>query len=194
MNNDGRMLGALLLLGAGLLWSSDTVAAETTPGDDAGSWLDWLLGGGMTGSATGNRVAFLAMIRYAEGTAGPDGYRTYFGGATFDDLSKHPNVMHTAGRWKSTAAGAYQFVIGTWQMCQKALNLPDFGAESQDRAALYLLEKCGALRLIDAGDFAGAVQKASGTWASLPGSLSGQPQKAMTKLLAAYVGAGGAVA
>ncbi len=40
----------------------------------------------------------LQTIRYAEGTAGPQGYQTLFGGGTFSDLSKHPDTVISKGR------------------------------------------------------------------------------------------------
>jgi lysozyme len=77
-----------------------------------------------------NLRAFLALIRWCEGTAGPDGYRTIVGGDKFDSFDDHPNIKKS-GRfangveWESTAAGAYQFLIRTWRGAQKALGLPD---------------------------------------------------------------------
>lgn len=174
-------------------------AAEAPPADAPGGWLDGIFntGQGMTppgAEAAGNRAAFLAMLRVSEGTAGPDGYRTFYGGTLFDSYAAHPNVKHTAAGITSTAAGAYQFIIGTWTMCQRALNLADFSPGCQDEAAIYLLKQCGALPLIDAGDFAGAVAKAARTWASLPGAGYGQHENSLARLAGVYQQAGGAMA
>ena len=51
--------------------------------------------------------ALLNTISYAEGTSGPDGYHTMFGGGKFDDLSRHPDRVIDGGRYRSAAAGRY---------------------------------------------------------------------------------------
>jgi muramidase (phage lysozyme) len=84
-----------------------------------------------------------------ETIAGPESagdYGVRYGGAQgpqhFSDFSKHPNVwVPIPGDPKglgSTAAGKYQFIYSTWETARKALNLPDFSPESQDRAAAWL--------------------------------------------------------
>lgn len=102
----------------------------------------------------------LAAIRLVEGTSGPDGYRTLYGQTLFDDYSAHPSQLgwegvglsddqcSRAGRGpgcRSYAAGAYQINKTTWATVQRALSLPDFGPDSQDRAAAWLLADAGAL-------------------------------------------------
>lgn len=76
-----------------------------------------------------NVRAFLRVIRSCEGTPDEAGYRRHFGGELFDSFAAHPNKHVTkplGGRTiTSTAAGAYQFLAGTWAECQKALELPD---------------------------------------------------------------------
>ncbi len=162
-----------------------------------------------TGAA--NERAFLAAIRAAEGTAGPNGYRTMFGGGLFDSFADHPRQAHQFttldGRklW-TTAAGAFQFMarsplptggatrVDTWGECQRALNLPDFSPESQDAAALYLVDRCGALGDVRAGRFASAVAKCRKVWASLPGAGYSQPERSLAWLQDRYQAAGGAFA
>lgn len=155
-----------------------------------------------------NTTAFLAAISYAEGTArAADPYRVVFGyGTTLRDLSDHPAIT---GEWTgapldslgpsyrgkiSTAAGRYQIIRATWLRCRAALGLRDFGPASQDAAALWLIERRGALDLVRAGRFDEAVTRCASEWASLPGSTSGQPQRRMAELRTAYVNAGGALA
>lgn len=158
-----------------------------------------------------NLRAFLRMIRYAEGTAGPDGYRTLFGGGLFHSYADHPRVARQftdrAGRrlWTS-AAGAYQFMaasplpgggatrVDTWGELQRRLALPDFGPESQDAAATELIRQAGALADVRAGRFAAAVGKVRRIWASLPGAGYAQAEKSMDTLQAAYTRAGGVLA
>lgn len=148
-------------------------------------------------NAGGNRAAFLMMIRTAEGTAGPNGYRTMFGGNLFESFADHPRIVNTytlAGKpISSSAAGAYQFLRRTWDVLQKRLGLPDFSPASQDAAALELIREAGALGDVDAGRFESAVRKVRRIWASMPGAGYGQPEIALGRLQAAYENAGGVV-
>jgi muramidase (phage lysozyme) len=145
-----------------------------------------------------NVQAFLRMIRAGEGTDGPDGYRTMFGGSLFDSFADHPRRAITARLGgkpiTSTAAGAYQFLSGTWDECRRALALPDFSPESQDRAAIFLIGRRRALDDVRAGRFEVAVQKCAKEWASLPGSPYGQPVKTLAQARAVYENNGGSYA
>lgn len=146
-----------------------------------------------------NLRAFLALIRHCEGTAGPDGYRTMFGGELFDSFTDHPRrliqrQLRGAGRITSSAAGAYQFLSGTWDECRAALKLPDFSPESQDRAATFLVKRRGALDEVEAGKLAEAIALCAKEWASLPGSPYGQPTKSLDECMRVYRAAGGYLA
>lgn len=162
--------------------------------------------------ARNNEQAFLRTIRVAEGTAGPNGYRTMFGGGLFSSYADHPRVAHRftdkAGRtlWTS-AAGAYQFMaispipdstkstrMDTWDRLKRKLALYDFSPESQDRAALELIDEAGALYDVRAGRFSAAIDKVRKVWASLPGAGYAQPERSLGELQAAYVNAGGSLA
>jgi muramidase (phage lysozyme) len=148
------------------------------------------------GTAGRNERAFLDMIAYAEGTGGPHGYRTLFGGGLFDDLSDHPRQSFAftdrAGRnLRTTAAGRYQFLIRTWDALARKLDLPDFGPASQDRAALELVRERGALQDVRAGRIQTAIAKCAPIWASLPGAGYAQPERKLSNLLATYAQAGG---
>jgi len=131
---------------------------------------------------TPEREALLRTIRYAEGTwknGAEEGYRTLYGGELFTDTSRHPDVVIYA-RYASAAAGAYQFMPATWEGAALYLKLPDFGPESQDQGALYLVEKRGALGEIDKGNFSvDVVSLLAPEWASFPtrwgSSYYGQP-------------------
>jgi len=150
-----------------------------------------------------NVKAFLAMIRQFESASD---YGVIYGGSHFTDFSAHPDIKipfvnpnrapHADGSpndW-STAAGAYQINYPTWLTIQAVAFLPDFSASSQDEAAIWLLQTRGSLRDIIAGNFQSALNTASQTWASLPGSVSGQPQKTFQIALRAYTGNGGQLA
>lgn len=149
-------------------------------------------------SSDANVQAFLQMIRIGEGTAGPNGYRTLFGGGLFDSFADHPRRAITARLGgkpiTSTAAGAYQFLSTTWDECKRALSLPDFSPDSQDRAAVFLIGRRRALEDVRAGRFEAAVSKCAKEWASLPGSPYGQPVKTLAQARQAYEDNGGTYA
>lgn len=146
--------------------------------------------------AAQNEKAFLDMLAYAEGTSGPDGYRTMFGGKLFDSFADHPRVYtpftNARGeRLTSSAAGRYQFLARTWDALQRRLGLPDFGPASQDAAALELVRERGALADVQAGRLAAAIKKVAPIWASMPGAGYAQPEKKLTTLVAQFQAAGG---
>lgn len=138
-----------------------------------------------------NVRAFLAVIRSGEGTAGPDGYRTLFGGATFDSLDDHPRLKIRKGSYTSTAAGAYQALESTWDETARIMGLPDFSEQSQDLFAVGRITARGALPDVIAGRFTQAISKTNKEWASLPGSPYGQPTKTMAQAKAIYTANGG---
>jgi len=147
-----------------------------------------------------NVQAFLAMIRRFESA---NDYTVLYGGSHFSDDSAHPDVhiqfhnplRSTPGNndW-STAAGAYQINYPTWLGIQSVAYLPDFTPSSQDAAAVWLLKLHGVLPDIVAGNFSSAVQKASATWASLPGNSAGQRPRDYQVALNAYTNFGGSIA
>lgn len=145
-------------------------------------------------AAQKNLKAFLLMIQYSEGTFGKDGYNKLYGGGRFDDLSQHPNIAVTKWGITSTAAGAYQILHKTWLELQAKLGLTDFSAQSQDKAAIELIKRRGALADVLAGRFTVAIAKCRKEWASLPGAGYGQNEKSIDSLAKVYKMAGGMVA
>ena len=152
------------------------------------------------GLADANERAFLDMIAFSEGTAGPDGYFAMFGfpapGRIATNLDDHPGLYfefadRAGNRLKTSAAGRYQFLLRTWRELQRSLNLPDFGPASQDAAALELVRQRGALNDVRAGRLQAAIAKCAKTWASLPGAGYNQPERKLSHLAAAYQQAGG---
>lgn len=141
-----------------------------------------------------NIRAFLIMIQHAEGTYGQDGYRKLYGGGFFQDFSRHPNQKQTKWGITSTAAGAYQILSKTWAGLQAELKLPDFSPVSQDKAAIHLIKRRGALEDVYAGRFAQAIAKCRKEWASLPGAGYGQNEKSLKNLLAIAKASGGLIA
>lgn len=171
-------LSIILLVPALLLLYNKTYAVKNKhlPDDDTGLQ---------------NLRAFLLMIQYAEGTLGPDAYRTLFGGRLINGYAQHPNTMVTIGRFSSTAAGAYQFLYGTWYDLQQTLQLTDFSPSSQDRAAVELIRQKGALADVLAGNIVAAIYRCRKVWASFPGAGYGQGERSLNIMLKAYVQAGG---
>jgi muramidase (phage lysozyme) len=138
-----------------------------------------------------NLKAFLIMIQYSEGTYGKDAYKKLYGGGLVNDLSSHPNTKVSKWGLTSTAAGAYQILNKTWTEIQQRLKLPDFSPESQDRAAIELIRRRGALEDVMAGRFAQAITKCRKEWASLPGAGYNQSEKSPKALATIYKAAGG---
>lgn len=138
-----------------------------------------------------NLSAFLRVIREGETSQDDRAYRMIFGGELFDSFADHPRKLVKKSGYSSTAAGAYQFLSRTWDECQKALKLPDFSPESQDKAAVFLIKRRKALDDVIAGRFENAVGKCGLEWASLPGSPYGQPTKSMDRARQVYEKYGG---
>ena len=141
--------------------------------------------------AQANVRAFLDMIAFAEGTAGPNGYRTLFGGQLFDSYAAHPRIFVPFRNTTSSAAGRYQMLARTWDTLAARLGLSDFSPDNQDAAAIELIRERGALNDVRAGRFELAVSKVRKIWASLPGAGYSQPEKNINTLVAAYLRAGG---
>lgn len=154
---------------------TDQASSETDFLDDAMSEVSNLFVD--VKSAVGNPQvqAFLSLVRVGEGTNGPNGYRTMFGGGLFSDFADHPRRSITRSGYTSTAAGAYQFITTTWDEMRDKYDLMDFSPSSQDIAAVGLIKRRGALADVLHGRFRAAIDKCNKEWASLPGSPYGQP-------------------
>jgi muramidase (phage lysozyme) len=148
-----------------------------------------------------NVRAFLDLIAWSEGTDNgrqptkDSGYDVIVGGSLFTSYADHPRKLVDLPRLgiKSTAAGRYQILSRFFDHYRKALGLPDFSPESQDRIALQLIRECRALDDIKAGRIEQAIHKCRSRWASLPGANYGQHEHKVGNLLAAYSKAGGAL-
>ena len=128
-------------------------------------------------------------IAGAEGTilGGKPGYNVMFGGGKFSDLSRHPDRVVRTPRYSSAAAGAYQFLPGTWGEVKNKLGLTDFGPQSQDLGMLQkvrqrLMPIGGLAAITKAGTLTPEIQAAlAPEWASFPtqsgSSYYGQPVK-----------------
>ncbi len=72
-------------------------------------------------------------------------YNVWNGGSTFEGYQDHPAATGKAPG-QSTAAGRYQFILGTWRAASASyeqtygVKVPDFSPEWQDRVALHWAE------------------------------------------------------
>ena len=111
------------------------------------------------------------VLHVGEGTVGDKGYTTKFGGGQFNDFSKHPDQVVSAGGYSSTAAGKYQFLTPTWNEARDALGLKDFSPESQEKAGRFLTQRRGVdpdKVYTNFNDFKDAIDKLAPEWASMP--------------------------
>ena len=185
-----QLLGSGPLCGAALLLTLPLPAPPKTAGPQPAASQ---AGASSVYTITPQRRALLDTIRYAEGTwkdGSPKGYRVLYGGGLFTNLERHPEIT-VRRRYTSAAAGAYQFLPATWREAAQKLALQDFSAPNQDQAALYLVERRGALAAVDRWGLGGTVlAQLSCEWASLPashgGSYYGQPVKSRQELIAFY--------
>lgn len=156
-----------------------------------------------------NVAAFLRAIRLGEGTSGPNGYQTLFGGALFGSYDRHPadagwrgvqlsdRVCALAGFGPgcvSTAAGAYQINKPTWRRIAAKIGATSFSPEWQDAAAWALIVEKGAKADVLAGRIEQAISKVRKVWASLPGAGYGQREESLAAVLNEYQRAGGYLA
>jgi muramidase (phage lysozyme) len=192
-------LACLLLSAAGLMFSGPAFASEVpsewnlTPAPRPFSQvalLPPLPEVPLSYAVTAERRALLNTIRFAEGTwaEGQEvGYRVMFGGSLTPSLEYHPNRVMYSSRYASAAAGAYQFMPFTWALASRSLGLRGFHPQAQDQAALFLIQRRGALPLADRGEMTPELAALlSPEWASFPtlqgGSFYGQPVKRFEEL------------
>ncbi len=156
-----------------------------------------------------NLRAILKVIRTTEGTEKMlNPYAVTFGYShTIKDFSDHPR---NTGEWNgkklsdahcrgagysvgcvSTASGAYQFIVTTWNALKIQYGLSSFSKENQDKAAVYLIKQRGAYDDVIQGRIELALKKLSKEWASLPFSTVGQPTVNLKKVLSDYKKFGG---
>jgi muramidase (phage lysozyme) len=124
-----------------------------------------------------NVRAMLRVIRNGESSQDDAvAYRMICGkrGAQFSSFADHPRPSLPSPCSRG-AAGAYQFIIKTWDWVRGEMGLRDFSPASQDLAALGMIAYLGALPAVLAGDVATAVRKMKGTWTSLPGGDENNP-------------------
>lgn len=106
-----------------------------------------------------------------------------------DDFTHHPNILvQVRPGLNSTAAGRYQFLGSTW----RGLGMPDFSPQSQDIAAVKLMQQRGMIEPLLRGDVRTAIFRGAPEWASLPknaqnqGYYSGQSARTLNDILGVY--------
>lgn len=136
--------------------------------------------------------AFLDVISWAEtGTTDFSSYSKLVFKGSFNNFSTHPKITSckvvSGRRICSNAAGRYQMMGFNWDKLAPKLGLKDFSPQSQDRMALYFIQKKGAMEDILSGRFETAVCKLGGTWASFPCNNYRQYPKSMDILKQVYL-------
>jgi len=152
-----------------------------------------------SGYGTPEQQALLKTIRFAEGTAGPQGYSTFFGGSqyggdltelTVAEVEELVTKFLAEGRGKftdstgkedqSAAVGAYQFIdiTGLAKSVKMSTNRK-FDEAFQDELALRLAARNGVSPEIlkKEGLSDNVIKRLSPTWASFPGNDYNQPTK-----------------
>lgn len=119
-----------------------------------------------------NVQKMLNLIGKAEGAD----YDTIVGGKQrIKDFSAHPNIVGLRTKQgPSTAAGKYQITNTTYKNYADKMGIRDFSPSSQDKIAVQILHDIGALKDVTKGKFKDAINKAGGTWVSLPSSKIAQ--------------------
>lgn len=118
--------------------------------------------------------AFLKLLRWCEHypkEPNNDDYWIMYGGSRLENLADHPRKKVTRWGKTSSAAGAYQITVATYDEYKMKLKLADFSVESQDKIAEALVKQAGGLPLIQAGKIEEAINKLKGRWSSLPGGV-----------------------
>lgn len=147
-----------------------------------------------------NVQAFLKVIRFCEGTLNASGYYMMFGYNRINSTADHPKQFFSytnlrGEKLRTSAAGAYQITYTNWKDIKSALPHLDFTPQSQDAAAIWILDvKRNALDDIKAGRFEKAINKLGNEWASLPSANSSQPRKSLTECKNVYKKYGGQIA
>jgi hypothetical protein len=108
-------------------------------------------GYGSVGTADGSDVVAAGLVPQSRGVLNviakreSSRYDIWNGGSSFEGYEDHPAATSKAPG-ESTAAGRYQFILGTWRAASSSyertygVKVPDFSPEWQDRVALHWAE------------------------------------------------------
>lgn len=145
-----------------------------------------------------NFTAWEHVIRHGESYHDDRAWTVRWGGTghlpkTFNSLAAHPRLLEPGPKGPSSAAGAFQITMTTWDSLAY-LNLPDFSAKSQRIAMMALTERHGALDDVLAGRLDEAMRKCKTEWSSLPFGTDGQPTVALADAHQVFTNYGGKTA
>lgn len=145
-------------------WDNDPAAPQARPQPMAQP----------TGTPEANLKKFLDFIGKAEGAD----YSTVVGGSKFTDFRAHPRIVGLVTKeGPSTAAGKYGITATTYDDYAPKIGVRDFSPDSQDKLAIAIIKRRGALEDVQRGDFNAAIAKLGSTWASFPSSPYSQPKR-----------------
>lgn len=114
-----------------------------------------------------NVKAFLGVVRAALRTSSTNGYSLLPDGSHFSGWIHPKTAVSTPDGRNSTRAGAYQIMARTWETLQDRYGFMEFDQDCQDQAAVAMLDICGALHPVMAGEFEQALEQASHEWPEL---------------------------
>lgn len=134
-----------------------------------------------------NVRAFARVLREGESLQTDDAYRIRYNGngprAFFDSFADHPRILvaipNDPQKRKSSAAGAFQFTMTTWdsevkpELDRMFGRSVDFSPSMQEAGLVVLLSRTGqgaALRMVVEGKLDEAIALCRGRWTSLPGA------------------------
>lgn len=86
----------------------------------------------------------------------------------------------------SSAFGRYRFASNAWGDAAAAMGLKDFSHQSQDLAALWLIQRAGQLDNVMKGNFLQATNGLGDVWAALPSSPYAQPTRSVDEMNMLY--------
>jgi len=126
--------------------------------------------------------AFTQFISRMEGTS-KYGFYTQYGGSQLPSLNEHPNRVgrfdsrtgkeadsNTPVQYRTSAAGAAQFLRGTWDDLSKKTGVKDFSPESQYSNLLQMFDDLGVTASILNGNWSKVIEKIPKIWTSMPGA------------------------
>ena len=168
-------------------WDNDPVSPQARPQPAPQAMAQ------PTGTPEANLKKFLDFIGKAEGAD----YSTVVGGSKFTDFRAHPRIVGLVTKeGPSTAAGKYGITATTYDDYAPKIGVRDFSPDSQDKLAIAIIKRRGALEDVQRGDFNAAINKLGSTWASFPSSPYSQPKRSAewaAKELGTPVSGGGGV-
>ena len=148
-----------------------------------------------------NVLAALFVVRHTEGTTAEDGYNYLFGSSPgntirFVGFDKHPGILRVENGISSTAAGAFQILLHTYDFLCSKYGFTDFTPDTQNLMFCALLDNRNCLGAVANGLFLhDSVQRILGQeWASLPLSGYGQPTHSLEEITGIYITNSGTIA